>query len=91
MARRMNLYASKITNLFVLIFIMLFVVNFCHTFNEETKLIAENNFSDNLMAKLGDENIQDYECTQFFFLNVSFAVILAMLWNAGRAMKIGTI
>ena len=91
MARRMNLFASKITNLFVLLFIMLFVINFCHSLDEETKLSTEKILSTSIESKYENEILQENDCLQFFIFNVGFSVVLAMLWNAGRAMKIGTI
>ncbi len=91
MARQVNFYASKFANVVILIFALLFVVNFYSTFKEESKMLKESNKNLSVVPIQNEVNLQDRNCSSFMFLNVSFAVVLAMLWNAKQTMKIGTI
>ncbi len=91
MARQVNFYAAKFSNVVILVFTMLFVVNFCTTIQEENKMLEKHLNSEGSVDVIADGNLQDKQCTHFLFLNISFAVVLAMLWNAKQAMKIGTI
>jgi hypothetical protein len=91
MARRVSLFASKFFNVVILIYASLFALNFCSTMMEENKFMEESINSHNSDSNLNEVALQDKNCVQFFYLNISFAVVLAMLWNAKQAIKIGTI
>ena len=91
MARQVNFYASKFANVVILIFALLFVVNFYSTFKEENQMLKESSNNLSVVATHNEVSLQDKNCSSLMFLNVSFAVVLAMLWNAKKAIKIGTI
>ncbi len=91
MARKVNTYASKFSSVFIIIFVMIFLVNFCSSLQEENNILDKHLNTKSSLSDINDEEIQDKQCTQHLFLNASFAVVLALLWNAKQAMKLGTI
>jgi hypothetical protein len=92
MARKVNSYVSKFSSVFIIIFVTLFLVNFCSTIQEENKIIEKLMDTQSSASNINDAEIQDKQCPQqLLLMNASFAVVLALLWNAKQVMKIGTI
>ena len=71
---------SRVANILLIIFPILFAINVCSSIQSEEIKVHNK-------VKEGEE---DY-CLGSIFLNLSFAVFLAALWNGKKIIKIGVI
>jgi hypothetical protein len=79
MMRKSNLY--KVTSIILVVFSMSFVIMVYYSLKTED--IQQINIKNK-----EDTNI---ECGDSLFFNLSFAIILAALWNGKKIIKIGVI
>ena len=85
-------YTSKIANLLMIVFPLLFAANVCYIMNKESQLesyCVEDN--DNTKPIIINENydLYDNSCIYYISINLTFAVLLAFIWNTKKAIKIG--
>jgi hypothetical protein len=75
---------TRIINILIIIFPILFALNIYTSLNKENTL----NLS---QTKYTQSPSTEEECEGTMLVNISFAVILAALWNGKRVLKIGAI
>jgi hypothetical protein len=75
---------TLVANILLIIFPILFAITVCNSvYKENTKLTTQQIFE--------NENPQHEDCSGTMIINISFAILLAALWNGKRVIKIGTI
>ncbi len=83
-------YTSKIANLLMIVFPLLFAANVCYIMNKESQLDS-NWVEDNTKPNILNENYDLYDdsCIYYIPINLTFTVLLAFIWNTKKAIKIG--
>lgn len=88
MVKTFSKFASVVVNACILFFPIFFAVTVMKTLSLEDAQIENANFRGNYQVTATDSN---FDCSSKMLMNVSFAIILAGLWNAKTMMKIGSI
>ena len=89
MTLNVNNYYTKLANLLIIIFPLLFAANVYASFIKEENIFTE--LENKIHVPMSNANeVKDTKCTTDILLNASFAVVLAFMWNAKKAIKIGT-
>lgn len=83
-------YTSKIANLLIIVFPLLFAANVYYIMNKESQLnsnCVEENTKSIIINE--DYDLNENNCTYYILLNMSIAVLLSFIWNTKKAIKIG--
>ena len=90
MTLNLNKYYTKLANILIIIFPLLFAANVYISFIKEESMFRE--LETKILVPMNNANeVKDTKCSTSMFINASFAVVLAFMWNAKKAIKIGTI
>jgi Ca2+/Na+ antiporter len=72
---------QKVTNALLLLFPVFFAIMVYYSFKNE----------DSMQINYTKQEEKSVECGDSLFMNISFAVILAAVWNGKKIIKVGTL
>jgi archaellum component FlaF (FlaF/FlaG flagellin family) len=76
---------SLISNIILILFTIVFAITVYSSIDQENTNLNQ------IQAKYEEPFTENDQCTSSTLINVSFAIVLAALWNGKRIIKIGTI